>query len=53
MHSYSPNSDVFARKTHVQIELTRKETIKRNSFGGPDTNRHIDKFLRDMKEKRQ
>lgn len=29
---------------------TREQVIARNSFPGPDQNRHIDKFLAEMKK---
>ena len=29
---------------------TREQVIARNSFPGPDQNRHIDKFLKEQKE---
>lgn len=29
---------------------SREELLKRNSFPGPDQNRHIDRFLREYKE---
>ena len=29
---------------------TRKQVIARNSFQGPDQNRHIDKFLAEQKK---
>lgn len=40
---------VGGKRTRPTKQETREQIIARNSFPGPDQNRHIDKFLAEQK----
>lgn len=55
MANYEPNSvygtvHVGGKRTRPTKPETREQIIARNSFPGPDQNRHIDKFLAEQKK---
>ena len=41
---------VGGKRNRPTKQETREQVIARNSFPGPDQNRHIDKFLEEMKK---
>ena len=41
---------VGGKRTRPAKPETREQVIARNSFPSPDKNRHIDKFLEEMKK---
>lgn len=41
---------VGGERTRQTKPETREQIISRNSFPGPDQNRHIDKFLKEQKK---
>ena len=55
MANYEPNSvygtvHVGGKSGKQPNQETREQVIARNSFPGPDQNRHIDKFLAEQKK---
>lgn len=55
MANYEPNAvygtvHVGGKSGRQPKTETREQVIARNSFPGPDQNRHIDKFLAEMKK---
>jgi len=40
------SGDASARPKYTEVQLTREQTRKRNSFPIPDNNRFIDAFMR-------
>lgn len=58
MANYEPNSvygtvHVGGKSGKQPNQETREQVIARNSFPGPDQNRHIDKFLAEQKKNEQ
>ena len=57
MANYEPNVayvtvHVGGKRTRPTKPETREQIIARNSFPGPDQNRHIDKFLAEVRSGR-
>lgn len=50
MMDYCARVHVCGKRTRPTKPETREQIIARNSFPGPDQNRHIDKFLAEMKK---
>ena len=55
MANYEPNAvygtiHVGGKRVRSTKQETREQIIARNSFPGPDQNRHIDKFLAEQKK---
>lgn len=50
MMDYGAKVRVGGKSTRTTKPETREQIIARNSFPGPDQNRHIDKFLNEQKK---
>ena len=50
MMDYGARVHVGGKHTRPTKPETREQVIARNSFPGPDQNRHIDKFLAEQKK---
>ena len=50
MLNYGAKVRVGGKSGKQQKPETREQVIARNSFPGPDQNRHIDKFLAEQKK---
>lgn len=50
MPEYGARVHVGGKSGRQPKQETREQVIARNSFPGPDQNRHIDKFLAEMKK---
>lgn len=50
MMDYGAGVRVGGKRTSPTKPETREQIIARNSFPGPDHNRHIDKFLKEQKK---
>lgn len=55
MANYEPNAvygtvHVGGKRNRPAPQESREQIIARNSFPGPDHNRHIDKFLKEQKK---
>lgn len=50
MTDYSARVMVGGKRTRPTKQETREQVIARNSFPGPEQNRHIDKFLAEKKK---
>ena len=50
MMDYGTRVHVGGKRIRPTKPETREQVIARNSFPGPDHNRHIDKFLAEMKK---
>ena len=49
MMDYGARVHVGGKRTRTTKPETREQVIARNSFPGPDHNRHIDKFLSELR----
>ena len=52
MMDYGARVHVGWKRSRPAKQETREQVIARNSFPGPDQNRHIDKFLSEIKSGR-
>ena len=52
MMDYGTRVYVGGKRIRPAKQETREQVIARNSFHGPDQNRHIDKFLAEIKSGR-
>ena len=52
MMDYGARVHVGGKRTRPTKPETREQIIARNSFPGPDQNRHIDKFLAEIRSGR-
>ena len=52
MMDYGARVSVGGKHTRPTKPETREQVIARNSFHGPDQNRHIDKFLAEIRSRR-
>ena len=52
MMDYGARVQVGGKRSRLTKPETREQVIARNSFPGPDQNRHIDKFLAEIKSGR-
>lgn len=52
MMDYGARVHVGGKRIRQTKPETREQVIARNSFPGPDQNRHIDKFLAEIKSGR-
>ena len=50
MMDYGARVHVGGKRSRPTKQETREQVIARNSFQGPDQNRHIDKFLAEQKK---
>ena len=50
MMDYGTRVYVGGKRIRPAKQETREQVISRNSFPGPDQNRHIDKFLKEQKK---
>ena len=50
MMDYGARVHVGVKRSRPTKQETREQVIARNSFPGPDQNRHIDKFLAEQKK---
>lgn len=50
MMDYGARVHVCGKRIRPKKQETREQIIARNSFHGPDQNRHIDKFLAEQKK---
>ena len=50
---YGARVHVGGKRSRTTKPETREQIIARNSFPGPDQNRHIDKFLAEIKGVRE